>query len=101
MKYYTTDRIKKENAYYTVIFGGRSNGKSTALCKDLIDEYFESWAEFGRVVRYVTDIQQTVMQEWFGQDYLKTYTARRYNKEIQFMGDAWYIVPIGADLYKA
>ena len=101
MKYYTTDKIKKENAYYNVIFGGRSNGKSTALCKDLIDDYFASGAEFGRVVRYVTDIQQTVMQEWFGQEYLKAYTADRYHKEIQFMGDAWYVVPIGADVYKA
>ena len=100
MKYYTTDRIKKENAYYNVIFGGRSNGKSTALCKDLIDDYFRDGSQFGRVVRYITDVQQTVMAEWFGQEYLRNYTARKYNREIQFMADSWYVIPIGEDVYK-
>lgn len=100
MRYYTTENIKKENAYYNVIFGGRSNGKSTAVCKDLIDDYFATGAQFGRVVRYVTDIQQTVMQEWFGQDYLRRYTRDKYNKEIQFLGESWYVVPVGADVLK-
>lgn len=100
MKYYTTDRIKKEKAYYNVIFGGRSNGKSTALCKDLIDDFFATGAEFGRVVRYVTDIKQTVMNEWFGQTYLSNYTLEKYNAEIQFMADGWYVIPPGEDVYK-
>lgn len=100
MKYYTTERIKKENAYYNVIFGGRSNGKSTAICKDLIDDFFATGAEFGRVVRYVTDIKQTVMNEWFGQHYLSSYTLNRYGKEIAFMADSWYVIPPGEDVYK-
>ena len=100
MKYYSTDRIKKEHAYYNVIFGGRSNGKSTAVCKDLIDDYFLNGNEFGRVVRYVTDVQPVIMNQWFGQTYLRDYTLNRYNKEIAFMGDSWYIIPPGEDVFK-
>lgn len=100
MKYYTTEKIKKEKAYYNVIFGGRSNGKSTAVCKDLIDDYFATGAEFGRIIRYVTDIQPHIMQEWFGQEYLRNYVLTRYNKQIDFLSDSWYVIPPGEDVFK-
>jgi hypothetical protein len=33
IKYYTTERIDRENADYNIIFGERSNGKTTAILK--------------------------------------------------------------------
>lgn len=97
MKYYTTDRIKAENAYWNVIFGGRSNGKSTAVCKDLIDDYKENGGHFGRVMRYITDCRENEMVNWFGSDYLKEYVASKWNQEIWFDGGKWFFYPIGED----
>lgn len=90
MKYYTTDKIKECHAPYNIIFGGRSNGKSTAICKDLIDAYKEHGECFGRVVRYSTDLIPSAMQGWFGSDYLIDYVKEKWNQQICFNGCQWY-----------
>lgn len=97
MKYYNTDRIKNEGAYWNVIFGGRSNGKSTAVCKDLIDGFKENGDQFGRVLRYITDCRDNEMLNWFGSDYLRNYVAERWNEAIGFDAGKWYFYPLDAD----
>lgn len=97
MKYYSTDRIKSVNAHWNVIFGGRSNGKSTAVCKDLIDDFKASGAKFGRVLRYITDCRENEMLNWFNSDYLKEYVETKYHQNIWFDGGQWFFYDMGED----
>lgn len=97
MKYYDISRIRKVNAYYNIIFGGRSNGKSTALCKMLIDDFKETGACFGRVLRYALDCSPAIMEDWFQSSYLKNYVAEKWNQQICFNGRVWYFVDIDAE----
>ena len=100
MRYYDDSRIKAENALYNIIFGGRSNGKSTAVCKSLIDDHMSGKIKaFGRVLRYITDARDDYMNAWFQSDYLMKYTKETYNKEIWYDGQQWFFIPAGADPY--
>lgn len=100
MKYYSDEKIKAENAYYNVIFGGRSNGKSTAICKSLIDDHFNHKInQFGRVLRFITDARFDLMNAWFQSDYLMKYTRDTYNREVWFNGVEWFFIEAGLDPY--
>lgn len=93
MKFYTTERIKEQNAPYNIIFGGRSNGKSTAICKDLIDGFKERGEMFGRVCRYSTDVIPSAMQGWFASQYLVDYVREKWDQKICFNGSQWFFCP--------
>lgn len=97
MKFYELDRIKSVNAHWNVIFGGRSNGKSTAVCKELIDDFKANGNRFGRVLRYITDCRDNEMLNWFNSDYLANYTKERYNQSIWFDGGKWFFYPADGD----
>ena len=38
-KFYTLDNILKENADYNIIYGERSNGKTTAVLNEILLQY--------------------------------------------------------------
>lgn len=56
MKYYTTDKINKKKATYNIIFGERSNGKTYALLKQSLVDFFKNGSQMGYVRRWKEDI---------------------------------------------
>ena len=54
--YYTTDKIEKKKATYNVIFGERSNGKTFALLKKCIKDFFNDGSQMAYVRRWKEDI---------------------------------------------
>lgn len=100
MKYYSDENIKAQEARYNIIFGGRSNGKSTAICKSLIDDHMNhKIKKFGRVLRFITDARDDLMNAWFQSDYLMEYTRDKYGKEVWYDGQQWYFIKAGEDPY--
>lgn len=100
MKYYSDENIKAQGARYNIIFGGRSNGKSTAICKSLIDDHMNhKIKKFGRVLRFITDARDDLMNAWFQSDYLMEYTRDTYGKEVWYDGQQWYFIKAGEDPY--
>lgn len=100
MKYYSDENIKAQDARYNIIFGGRSNGKSTAICKSLIDDHMNhKIKKFGRVLRFITDARDDLMNAWFQSDYLMEYTRDTYGKEVWYDGQQWYFIKAGEDPY--
>lgn len=100
MKYYSDENIKAQDARYNIIFGGRSNGKSTAICKSLIDDHMNhKIKKFGRVLRFITDARDDLMNAWFQSDYLMEYTRDKYGKEVWYDGQQWYFIKAGEDPY--
>lgn len=54
--YYTTDKIEKKKATYNVIFGERSNGKTFALLKKCLKDFFNDGSQMAYVRRWKEDI---------------------------------------------
>ena len=55
-KYYNLNNIKKKKATYNVIFGERSNGKTYAVLKEGLKQYFETGGQIAIVRRWKEDI---------------------------------------------
>lgn len=55
-KYYSLDRILKENAVYNVVFGERSNGKTYSVLKYALNDYFKNGGTFAYVRRWKEDV---------------------------------------------
>jgi len=64
-KFYNTAKIDKKNATYNIIFGERSNGKTYAMLKKSLKNYFETGAQFGYVRRWKEDITGRRAQRLF------------------------------------
>lgn len=66
-KFYSLERIKKENALYNVIFGERSNGKSYAVEEEIIKRFFQTGGkEQGAIIRrWQLDLQGKRGQQVF------------------------------------
>ena len=90
MKYYNLDNILKYNSQYYLIFGERSKGKSYALGKYVIDEYFKNKKEFVLVKRYKEDISSNAIGTWF--EHLQDYAIEKYGKKIRFYQSKFYFV---------
>lgn len=56
-KYYSLDRINKENAIYNVIFGERSNGKTYSVLLQGIKEFYKNGGQMAIVRRWEEDIK--------------------------------------------
>ena len=57
IKWYSLDNILKYDSQYYIIMGERSNGKTYAVCKYLIDQFFKHGKQFAYVKRYEEDIK--------------------------------------------
>lgn len=55
-KFYSLEKIKKKNAVYNVIFGERSNGKTYAVLKEGLEQYFKTGGQIAVVRRWKEDI---------------------------------------------
>lgn len=65
MKYYTLNKINKKNATYNVIFGERSNGKTYATLKQVLENYFSDGTQFAYIRRWSVDVQPKRMNNLF------------------------------------
>lgn len=57
INYYNTKRIDKTGAIYRIIIGMRSNGKTTAVLKKIIDNYLKNGSQGAYVRRWDEDIR--------------------------------------------
>ena len=55
-KYYSVSAVNKKNATYNVIFGERSNGKTYALLKQGVSNFFKTGGQMAYVRRWKEDI---------------------------------------------
>lgn len=65
MKYYSLNRINKKDATYNVIFGERSNGKTYATLKQVLENYFSEGSQFAYIRRWSVDVQPKRMNNLF------------------------------------
>lgn len=65
MKYYSLNKINKKNATYNVIFGERSNGKTYATLKQMLENYFNDGSQFAYIRRWSVDVQPKRMNNLF------------------------------------
>lgn len=65
MKYYSLNKINKKNATYNVVFGERSNGKTYATLKQVLENYFSDGSQFAYIRRWSVDVQPKRMNNLF------------------------------------
>lgn len=66
-KYYTTDRIDATGAYYRMVFGMRSNGKTTAVLRKALENWLLDGKQFVYLRRYDHDVSANNMRDvWSG-----------------------------------
>ena len=95
IKWYSLDRILEHNAQYYIIFGERSNGKSYAVDKHIIDNFFLKGEQFAFVKRYEEDIKSKYMSEVF--NHLEEYILEEYNHRIKFYRGQWLVFEEGLE----
>lgn len=94
--YYTLDAILKYNADYNVIYGERSNGKTTAVLKyglkDHIDSGYEN--QIAIVRRWEEDFKGKNGQQMFdgivALGWIKEWTGGKYNS-VYYYSQRWYL----------
>lgn len=57
-KYYTLDRIDKYNAHYNIIFGERSNGKTSAVLERILINWIKKGEQGAYIRRYDEEIKR-------------------------------------------
>ena len=95
INWYSLDRILEHNAQYYIIFGERSNGKSYAVDKHIIDNFFLKGEQFGFVKRYEEDIKSKYMSEVF--NHLEDYILEEYNHRLKFYRGQWLVFEDGLE----
>jgi len=75
MSYYNTSRIDKKNSIYNIIFGERSNGKTYALLKKGLENYFKDGSQMAYVRRWKEDIT--------GRRAARLFSGINENKEVE------------------
>lgn len=94
-KYYTLDRILSENADYNIIYGERSNGKTTAVLAYAIKDYISSnyVNQLAIVRRWEEDFKGKNGQQMFESvvslGWITDWTDGEYNS-IYYYSQRWY-----------
>lgn len=94
MKYYNTSRIDKKNATYNVIIGERSNGKTYAVLKKGLTEYFKNKSQMAYVRRWKEDIIGRRASQLFSGLIENSEVAKLSNNEfsgIHYYAGKWYL----------
>ena len=96
-KYYTYDNILKYEADFYLVLSGRSNGKSFAMKKMMIDNFFKSDGieQFVLVRRYAQDLKQKIAQSYFGD--MAEYLAETYHAKVKLYQGVWYVKDLDED----
>ena len=87
IKYYSIEEILKHNSQYYIIFGQRSNGKSYAVDKYILDNYFTKGEEFVIVKRYNDELKRTIAETMLSPLY--DYILETYGYYIRFFQGKW------------
>ena len=95
IKWYSLDNILKYDAQYYIIYGERSNGKSYAVDKYIIDKFFKDGKQFGFVKRYEEDIKSKYMSEVFAP--LEDYILEKYGHRLKFYRGQWLLYEDGLE----
>lgn len=96
MKYYSLDKILKENADYNIIYGERSNGKTTAVLYYGLKDYVESGYinQLAIVRRWEEDYKGKNGSQMFegivSLGWVKELTNNAYNN-ITYFGQRWFL----------
>lgn len=94
MKYQTLDRIRKKKCVYNLIMAGRDTGKSTAICKYLIEGFLNEGKQFIRLFRKLGNVYDSA-DSWFSEftkggkfdcGHLIEYKDGNYYLDKQFFG---------------
>lgn len=95
-KFYTLDEIIKYNADYNMIYGERSNGKTTAVLSYALRDHIESGYvnQLGLIRRWEEDYKGKNGQQMFegivGLGWVKEWTKGKYNS-IYYYSQRWYL----------
>ena len=95
IKWYSLDNILKYDVQYYMIFGERSNGKSYAVDKYIIDKFFLEGEQFAFVKRFEDDIKSKYMSEVFTP--LEPYILEKYGYRIKFYRGCWLVYEDGTE----
>lgn len=95
IQYYSLDEIDKYKSQYYIIFGERSNGKSYAVDKRMIDNFFTKGEEFVICKRYEEDMKAKIVSTYF--EPLEEYVKEKYQHKIRFYNGRWYVYHIDSD----
>ena len=91
-KFYSLEELDKlKNIQYYIIFGERSNGKSYAVDKRMIDNYFTKGEEFVICKRYAEDIKTNICTTML--EPLYDYVLDTFGYKIRFYRGIWYTYP--------
>ena len=96
-KFYTLDNILRENADYNIIYGERSNGKTTAVLAYALKDHIESGYtnQLAIIRRWEEDYKGKNGQQMFegivALGWVKDWTKGKYNS-IMYYSQRWYLV---------
>lgn len=99
INYYTTDKIDSYNADYNIIYGERSNGKTTAILKKALIQFIESGFkdQLGLIRRWGEDLKSIQVKNLFeginNLGWVEKYTKGLYN-QIIYKNRMWFLAKI-------
>lgn len=85
-QYYSLDNILKTGANYLVIYGMRSNGKSYACKKYVLEDAYKNQKYFVYLRRWSEDIKEKDVNNYFDDMPVEKITKGEYNKIAAFRG---------------
>lgn len=99
-EYYTLDKITKINAKYYMIFGQRSNGKTYAVLKLIIENYVKRHKQGAILRRFREDFigkrGATMFNNHINNGVVSDLTGDRYNS-IKYQSKQWFLCRINED----
>lgn len=109
MKYYSLDNLNKTGAVWRLAIGERSNGKSTAVIKYILDAYVKGTPEHPKgttsayIRRWSDEIKRRDLEQVFASDYIKNYikelTGGKYSS-VYVYGGKFYLCKYSEDTLK-
>lgn len=88
IKWYSLKNILKHDVQYYMIFGERSNGKSFAVNKRALDNFFSLGEEFVIMKRYDEDMKSKICNTVFKP--FDEYVLEKYEHKIKFYQGCWW-----------
>lgn len=85
-KYYSVERIKKIDAQYKILLGGRNIGKSYAVKNDVVKECYLNGNEFIYLRRWDEDIKQKYVTQYLSDLDVKGITDGKYTDVWVYQG---------------
>lgn len=79
MRYYSLAKILKKKAQYNIIFGERSNGKSYAVKKKVLEDFRDRGAQFVYIRRFESDISNALANRYFADVPVTEIFGENYN----------------------